>query len=923
MIRLSAFLLWCTLALGAGTALAQSPSAQYIVTVVDAQSGSPVANAAVTLHGPKTYNGRTNAQGVATVATAPGVYDVVVEAAGFSGTTLTGNAALEGTVTKVAVSLQRVSFSSLRTIGHVYATRNGALNTSSASISSVTSDVMISRGEVQVRNLLDQIPGIVNGGGYELNSAAPGAVITPQVRGGLPYETETLIDGHPIALASSGSYDAAFLNAYMLDNVEVAKGPGVFSDTITGAVNGTVNYRTLSPTHKAQVAVDLGVDNFGGALFNARATGSSGKFGYAFDYASDGTPGPLNNVPAGSAYLPLYGGALLIDGKPVCGSKGAPNCPVTYGAGNPQYIGAYTVSSPIAACCVPDSTAFFIRDQLTKLSYNFSSASSLTVSDLNLQDRDLGGFGGLENLQSFVTFRPPAGYTGSAPANTNQPFPLTVSGAFLPYRRLASENFVQGDFRTSLGKTTILARAYGGAINNSQLLAPGPANTNFNVNLYGAIPLGDPPALTYFNGQPATFTEVNFPEDLYERDEAYGETIDISRQIGAGTYAVSYDRTRNNGFLANSTADPAFNGVYVPVGSSQAVDTVAARAFIDMTPKLNFNAAEYLIAYSDHYSPDGGSTFTQAASHFSVPRAAVTWRPNPSSSIRLAAGGSVAPPYLSLITAPGTPPQPNNQAAPTYYVQTLASGNVRPETAFGYDVGIDQRLRSNTIVSVDAYLTSLRDQYLQTTYLNGTYSGQFGTGAPVPLYDQVTTNLGNSRYEGVEFAVRREPALGWRYLLQGTFMRAFPYGVTPSLYSTAGGPYTTNLAVIPNINFVGSGNGYNGLGFYGAIPYATGYTEVSYQGTHGRFGRLGMTYYGNNNQYNLPPFEVFSASIGTNIGAASLLLSADNIFNNNGRPYLSEYTGVPVPLVNGKLGATFGGTYGPPTARLTLHVPLL
>jgi hypothetical protein len=917
----------CALGLSARPSLAQtaseqSSSVQITVNVTDAASGAPIANAAVTLRGPRTLSGRTTAGGATTLSTVQGLYDVTVSSPGYNPTTVSGEAVTAGSTNAIGVTLVRVTFNSLRSIGHVYVSASGSLNTSTSSLNSVNGGTLLDRGQVQLRNALDQIPGVINGGGYELNSAAPGAITAPQVRGGLPYETESLIDGHPIALASSGSYDAAFLTAYMLDNIEVAKGPGVFSDTITGAVNGTVNYRTLSPTHARQESIDLGTDSYGGELFNARATGSVGKLGYAFDYASDGTPGPLNNAPAGSAYLPQYGGSLLINGKTVCGAAGIAGCPVAYGTGNPAYAASTTVVSPIAACCVADSTAFFVRNQLGKLSYSFSPSTTLTLSDLNLQDRDLGGFGGDENYQSFVTFSPPAGYTGSAPANTSQPFPLTVSGAFLPYRRIASENFLQGDLRTTVGKATILARAYNAAIENHQVLAPGPANTDFTVNLYGAIPLGTPPVLTHFNGQSATLTEVNFPEDLYERDDAYGETIDISQPIGNGTYAISYDNTASNGFLSNTTADPAFNGVYIPDGSSQRIDTLAARAFIELTPKLSLNAAEYLIGYSDNFSPDGGKSYERSASHSALPRAALAWRATRDTSVRFSAGGSLAPPYLSLITAAGTAPQPNNQAAPTYYTQTLASGNVLPETAFGYDVGIDQRLRDGIVVTTDAYLTNLRNQYLQTTFLNGTYSGNFGTGAAVPLYDQITTNLGNSRYEGLELAVRRDPALGVGFLAQGTLMRAYPYAINPSLYATANGAQTTNLAVIPNVNFRGSGNGYNALGYYGAVPYATGYGELTYKWPRNRFARFGVTYYGNNNQYNLGAFEIVSASAGLSVGKASIILSADNIFDTHSDPYITEYKGTPVPLVNGLLGATFGGTYGPPTARLTVHVPL-
>lgn len=903
-------------------ALAQDAGPGLGVTVTDAQSGSPIANARVVVRGPSSVNGSTNAAGLATIAVPPGIYDVTVDANGYLGATVTSFAVVAGTAQNVAVTLRRPSFSSLQQIGHVSSTRSGSFNTSSAAISTISSDTLVARGDVQVRNILDQIPGIVNGNAGGSNNAAPGATIQPQVRGGLPYETQTLIDGHPVALASTGSYNAAYLTSFVLDDVEVAKGPGVFADSIAGAINGTVNYRTLSPTRERKSAFDLGVDSYGGQLFNLRTTGTAlgGRLGYAIDYGGSGSPGPLNNVPIGAPFLENFGAGVTVNGQEVNGATIA-----TYLPGSPKVYASQSIASHLVLCCVPDSTGFFTRNELVKLSYNITPTTTLTVSDLSLQDRD-AFYGSLESKLDYASFAPPAGYNASAIAGTNSPFGATPSlaGAFLPYTRTDLQNFAQAELRTSIGRTTILARTYGTQIRNDLLLSPNSTSAFFSEKAYGGVAFGTSTVPTIYNGTPVTVGLTDLQFEQYERDTARGETVDISQPIGNGVYTIAYDKTVDDAYENNISALVTFSGVIIPAGSSQAVETISARGNVDLTNRLNLTAGEYLTSYKDHYSADGAKTFVASQSHFSLPRAALSWRPNPNTAVRLSAGASLAPPYLALITAPALPPLPDNQAAPNYYTQTLASGNVLPETAFGFDVGADQRMAHGLTASADVYETTLRNQYLQSTFQNGTYQANFGAAGnkALPLYDLVTANLGNARYEGLELTLRRDIPRGVGFIAQGTLMRAFPYSIHPSLYATASGPVSANLGVIPNINYQATGNGYNAIGS-SAIPYATGYGEINYHGAHGLFGRIGMTYYGNNNQFDVLPFEIVSSSVSYDVAKrVKLQLSADNIFNINSESWVTNFTGVPAILANGQYGATNKTPYGPPTARLTLHFDL-
>jgi hypothetical protein len=48
-------------------------------------------------------------------------------------------------------------------------------------------------------------------------------------------------------------------------------------------------------------------------------------------------------------------------------------------------------------------------------------------------------------------------------------------------------------------------------------------------------------------------------------------------------------------------------------------------------------------------------------------------------------------------------------------------------------------------------------------------------------------------------------------------------------------------------------------------------------------------------------------------------LSGDNLTDVYGQPYGALLGGVPVPLINGKLGVIAASNYGPTTLQLTLH----
>jgi len=162
--------------------------------------------------------------------------------------------------------------------------------------------------------------------------------------------------------------------------------------------------------------------------------------------------------------------------------------------------------------------------------------------------------------------------------------------------------------------------------------------------------------------------------------------------------------------------------------------------------------------------------------------------------------------------------------------------------------------------------------------------------------------------------VRRDPARGLGYTLQGALLRAYPYNISPSFYAGSGGPFTTNLGVVPFINF-GSHQTVSNQ----AIPYSQGYAELRYRGPGGSLLSFGETYYGPNNSLNEPAFFVANATARVPVGRwTSLQLSVDNLFNAYGDPITTEFTGLNQPLVNGQFYSSNANVIGPRNVRLSI-----
>lgn len=285
-------------------AFAQSVPAQIaqaatgtVTGTVTSGAGVPLSGVTITLTGSQQYTATTDTNGKYSLRVPVGVYGARAVRGGYQPGT-TDDIAVTPTGVNLDVRLQPISFESLQVIGRTSVRSPGdartTFNATPASQNIITAQVFQDNASVQLRDELNQTPGIISALPPAVNPASPGAITFPNIRGALSFETAALIDGHPLAVSDFGDFVTTFLNPAVFGSVELIKGPGAAAPEIQRAIGGTVNFRTLSPTARPAGDITTGIDSFGGSYTTLRFTDTllNGRLGVALVYAVDGTPGP-------------------------------------------------------------------------------------------------------------------------------------------------------------------------------------------------------------------------------------------------------------------------------------------------------------------------------------------------------------------------------------------------------------------------------------------------------------------------------------------------------------------------------------------------------------------------------------------------------------------------------------------------------
>jgi hypothetical protein len=922
--------LFLIVAFAAGTiAQAHAQSNGSITGMVRDAGGVPIAGASVSLRPARDAEVKTDAHGAFTFGNLPaGSYDVSVTKGGFVGWTFAGVSV--PSVRPLVVILTPRTLDTMKQIASVQTSAGSGFNTTATAITTLPQQAFIDQGQINIGHVIDEIPGVVSNRPDTSNGGAPGSITSPNLRGAFDWEKQTLIDGHPLISGTSGDYDTPLINSLLFDDIEIVKGPTAYANEINYGIGGTLNFVTGTPSLTAHDTLIAGIDNQQGAFAELRLSDTVGKVGYIIALVRSGTNGPLDDYPT---YVTLPSGSKIngataastISSTAPTGYSGPYPITGTLKGGNPS--SAYTT---LVACCQDVTSTYQSNGELAKVAYHFSNTTTLTAGFIGIQGLYDGPASSLTQIYSTFTPAgvPTGGFDGFSPG---EEFLLNETTKLPNQTTLDNEPMFESEFRTGLGNDTFLARWYSAVLDRPTLSDPTSPNGTLTtpLQLWGTVKLAGSATPTTFNGQTADVTipaSSAYVDSMGDHDYLHGSSFEYDHPLGSNLLTLAYDMDT---MLTSSYKIAPVTGDYtytVAPGTRQDMNNWLLRDVLQLGDKAQLTLANYYNIYRSTYAPTGSADnifdWSTSTTTHDDPRMGFTYRPDPNLVLRYSMGSSIAPPYSSLIDANTETPlqvlEANGAVGNTVTVP-VNSGALRPETSFGYDIGGDLRLPHSSVLSVDLYLTNIWNQFLtQITDTGTTYTYN---GTPYEVYTSTNANLAQSRDEGVEVALHHDPAFGWGYTLSGDLARAYAYNIPGNFYATAGGPYETNLGVLPDINYISSGSGFNNISNK-SEPYSMGYAEIHRRGSWGQYASLGFTYYGSNNLFNIPAYVVGHATIRQPIMPhTSLQFSVDNLFGANSLPYvLYGYNSgaIYAPLVTGQTGLKADVPYGPTTMRLML-----
>lgn len=230
--------------------------------------------------------------GRVTLPLAPGRYQITVEKPGFVPVVVPVIVRPDGTTVRVALHLSPTS--ALRTIGTIAAAERGAFNRAPTPVTVIPREAYRDQSQPGTDDVLTQKPAIaIDRAGRGLSAADAPPV--PLVRGGTPLETQTLLEGDPVSLATTRTLPLTALSTYVTQELEVDPGAAATLPAIDGAVNGTLNVRFADPTPAWRALPEQGFDSRGGSVTDLTGGGATADRRVAFALAGtiDGENGDV------------------------------------------------------------------------------------------------------------------------------------------------------------------------------------------------------------------------------------------------------------------------------------------------------------------------------------------------------------------------------------------------------------------------------------------------------------------------------------------------------------------------------------------------------------------------------------------------------------------------------------------------------
>jgi outer membrane receptor protein involved in Fe transport len=870
--------------------LAQATAQATFNGTVHDDTGATVPNAQVTVTGPTTQTTTTDSNGNFTVNIPPGIYRVAITKGGYNQVALPDVVATAGTSTPLTVTMSQTSLNSLQTIGTVTSTAGrSSINAGPAQTTVVSGQAFQDLGDPQVNSVLQRIPGLTV---QQMGSQQDRTIVVGGVQ---PYETQVLIDGHPLAQGQYGVWVSTYFPSFLIGSAEVQSGPGNTTPFANLAVGGTANLVTPGFTKQTHISLTQGGDNYGSQWTTFLGTGSIGHLGYVVDVGTLGQNTPLT---------------------------GTQKCITLPDANNPGF-------SVVGSCGSADGN-FYQRGEVFKLRYDFTPETSLTTSFV-------GAFGG---------FSPQGTAWGTAQGPTEiencevgtpaicgvpgNPYIGRVINGYAWYTGSAiynNQTMWDAELRTAIGSGTLLVRPYVGQIEPEIIVNN---NNQDNISFYGApgvfapglVP-GQPPPAGYTPPAGSTeadceaaFSSITNPSGIYsvtstnqfecyanpyttyEQDKLYGMTTSFTQPLGGDDFLeLTYDYHGQSTFAYID--QPAF--VSVPF-STDRYSTFALTGSFAVAPLTTFNLGLYNTQWSVDGSEPASNTnptlvgFSRAISHFD-PHGAFVIRPDAADSIRVAAGTSTTFPFVGQVSGLATYEPPACSLGAPYAdggTLTEKNPNLNPETSIAYDVGADHRFSNGSVLSLD----------LQNTVVHGVFE-ELTSSVP-------STNpnlcLSTPALEGIYYPANVARLVAKSANLKYTYapQKGFGFNLAVSAESSIiSGFNAADAPTLPANNIQVCGPGTT-VGASTCIPYLQGYGQLTWTQPNVAFLALGVQYYGMNNAFFSPPFAqvdfVARRDVTKNV---SLQVSVQNLLNTNNYGLYLPIPNAGVPLItNNVVGNT-------------------
>jgi outer membrane cobalamin receptor len=829
------------------SAVSGAPAATLRGDVRSRSDGTAVAGASLTLDdatGSPVATTASAADGTFVFARVlPGTYTIDVSAARYASQRIVSIATTRAGFVHVVLTADGAAHAGLPNIVAVSSRGPQPLG----AISSLSSSELGATAAGRTSDALARLPGIDLSG----DPGSPGGDAFVSLRGLRPSESQSLLDGHPIGplgIGSSGpdsdglieGYDLQDAPYFALRDLQIAFGAGPAGTWGIGSVGGAIDARTLDPTARPAIALNLGGGSQGRQFTSLHATGTVGRFGYAVAY---GVEGPYGAFPG-------------------------------YDVAQTGLRGTDFTTATLAALTYPVSGDYVIRNDLAKVSYRPDAATRISFSAYDATSwADKTGEGDNDaNPYAYTLFGAPIGIAPGCPAGVL----VTTDGGSkcLPpaaYASLASgpagggpgawQAFRNPDYALSIERVSGMQRVAVDAF-------------------------ADDYAFEYHRSASALSGPLDEFDDLWQTTGVRASDV-VSSAANVARVGVVWLRQILSGDQTS------------PDGTALVRDAPAARIDRALTLDDTYALGSRLtFAFAANLATTSLDPTLRV-----TPRLAIRYDPTARDSFRVAAGAATSEPSLQLDQVELTPPGALNPdcgairnatatSPATITAGSAPSRDLAAEKATDLEVGYGRRVGIDSTFGVTVYDSNVRDRIVTASLAAGSALsplavaaienriGQFCGAIPAASDLQFALtrafNAGSARARGIELSgrFRATPVLGLDY--------------TYDVQSVA-------LDDLPAAALATDATLVNGAQVF-AVPLHKAGLGLELALRSGLDARIDAHYVGVNNPQQLPGYAYADADVSQRVSKTlSFDVTATNVFDSHAAAYGQVGLGIPYP----------------------------